>query len=422
MSSTPLKRSTRVWAGALDQLFSSASNGLITYAIAVVSTPETFGHVVVAMTALLAVLSAQRGAFGTPLLLKADQPVEVLRREGSYALVAALLVAVPLLCGMLAVGRAAGVAGLVLAISAPWVCCQDMLRFVAIAEGRSHVAAIWDGVWFVGSVVLLVSAWMHVVSTAVLLAGWGALAAIAFVGMAVMLRVRPRMRGFAGWIASGWPHRIRFGADAGLDQLTIFAMLSVVAAVLSASGAATIRGATALLAPVAILAAALQLVMISESTRSAAQPRAVWMGTTRLMAMMAVMAVAGGTVLCLLPESVGGYLLGESFASAQQVLPVMIVEYCATAVIFALGVFLKTFNRSVEVIRYKVATMVVTLVFATVGALVFHSAIGVAVSLAVGTIFVGSLGLAWFAPWRDRPRAATVDVLDAIEVDPPTTF
>ena len=68
-----LKRRTRVVSGALDQVFSSISNGLITFAVAVVATTQSFGQIALMMTALIAVMGVQRGAVGTPLLLKADR-------------------------------------------------------------------------------------------------------------------------------------------------------------------------------------------------------------------------------------------------------------------------------------------------------------------------------------------------------------
>jgi hypothetical protein len=405
-----LNHRTRVLSGAIDQVFSSASNGIFTFAVAVASTTESFGEMVLMITALVAILGAQRGAVGTPLLLKSDQTSERIRQEGCFALLASLAIGAAVLGVMVIFGSTVGLPAVLLGLSAPIVLCQDILRYVAIAEGRPHVAATWDGVWFVGTVVLLVSAWLKLSTVPWLIGGWAALGLIAFAGMAADLRTVPRLDGFARWARAGWQHRVRYGIDAGLEQITVFLVLVMAAAVLTPTATAALRGATVLLAPIAILAAALQLIVISESTRSSAQPRAVWYASLRWLAGIAGLSVVGGVVLCSLPVSVGAYLLGQSFEPAQHVLPIVVVQYCANAVAFALGIFLKALNRSSDVMRFKIATMLVTLVAATCAALLFRSASGVAIGLAAGTILVSSLGLVYYAPWKARTRVSSVDI------------
>ena len=405
-----LNRRTRVWSAVIDQVFSSASNGIFTFAVAVASTTQSFGEIVLMITALIAILAAQRGALGTPLLLMSDQTSERIRREGSFALLAGLAIGCAALGVMVTFGYAVGLPAVLLAVSAPIVLCQDVLRYVTIAEGRPHVAATYDGVWFLGTVLLLVSAWLKLSTVPWLIGGWAGLGLIAFAGIAADLRILPRIDGFGRWARAGWQHRIRYGVDGGLEQTTVFLVLAMMAAIVSPTATAALRGATVLLAPISILAAALQLIVISESTRNSAQPRTVWYASLRLLAGIAALAVVGGVVLCSLPVSVGAYLLGQSFGPAQHVLPIVVVEYCATAVAFALGIYLRTFNRSSAVVRFKVGSMMVTLVASTCGALLFHSASGVAVGLAVGTILVSSLGLAYYAPWEPRNRTSSVDI------------
>jgi hypothetical protein len=61
-------------------------------------------------------------------------------------------------------------------------------------------------------------------------------------------------------------------------------------------------------------------------------------------------------------------------------------------------------------IRFKIVATIITLITSTCAALLFHSATGIAVGLAVGTILVSSLGLAYYAPWEARTRASSVDI------------
>ena len=416
MVSAMSSQKTRSLTAAADQVFSSASNGVFTFAVAVASAAQSFGEIVLMITALLAILGAQRGALGTPLLLKSDQTTEKIRLEGSYALLASVTIGLTAFAAMATLGHAVGLPAFLLAASVPIVLCQDVLRYVTIAEGRPQIAATWDGVWFLGTILLLVSAWLKAMTVSWLIGGWTSFGLIALVGMAIQLRVRPRLAGFGDWIRAGSGHRIRYGVDSGLEQTTSLLVLVTVAALVDAIGTAAIRGATVLLSPVAILGGALQLIVISESTRNSAQPRAVWQAALRLWAVLAALTLGVGGVLYAFPAGVGAYLLGESFEPAQHVLPFMIVEYCASAVVFVLAVFLKTFNRSSDVMRLKVVMMVVTVLFCTCAAAFFRSATGAAAGLAGGSTLVAVFGLVYFAPWKVRARGSSVDIA-AVEPD-----
>ena len=93
MTEPPTKSKLRALSGAMDQVFSSLSNGLIIYAIAVVASVGDFGRIALLMTLLAAAIGVLRGSLGTPLLLSSARSVEDVRREGSFAATTALVVA-----------------------------------------------------------------------------------------------------------------------------------------------------------------------------------------------------------------------------------------------------------------------------------------------------------------------------------------
>ncbi|MCG5431646.1 hypothetical protein LV457_04985 [Mycobacterium sp. MYCO198283] len=410
-------RRSRALSGVLDQLFSSTSNGVIIFAVAVASTPQEFGSITILMTALVAVLGCLRGMLGTPLLLKADQSRERIRREGSYALTAALIIGPLLGLGMIVFGRGLGTAALCLGVAAPFVVAQDVLRYVLIAEGRPHVAAIWDGVWCVGTVAAFVATWLvpQVVTTTVLLAGWGALGVLAFLGLASDVRILPGLRGSAAWLRAGLGHRVRYGLDAGLEQVTVFLLLSLTTLLATATATAALRGATALLAPIGMFGTAVQLVLIPESTRRSAQPKQVWQALVRLSVLVAFATTVVGLLLFLLPSKVGYLLLGESWTLAQDVLPLMVLEYVSASAIVALAIYLRTFNRSGSALSLKVALSVTMLAGVAITAWAFKSGVGVAIGIALSSVLVAGVSYAWFTPWRPRPRAASVDIAAGAE-------
>jgi hypothetical protein len=74
-----------------------------------------------------------------------------------------------------------------------------------------------------------------------------------------------------------------------------------------------------------------------------------------------------------------------------------------------LGFFLKTFNHSSDVMRYKIVSTVVTIAASAGAASMFHSASGVAVGQASAAILMTSVGLAYYAPWEVRSRTPSLD-------------
>jgi len=401
-------------SGIVDQVLSSLSNGLILYAIAVVSTAQYFGRIALLLTLLAAAVGCMRGALGTPLLLKAARGTDEIRREGSYAVTAVLGVS-PLLVGVMWAlqGTQVGTPAILIAVATPLVLVQDVLRYVIIAEGRPHVAAVWDGVWFAGSLTLLLSTWLgaRFVNVDVLVAGWAALAATALLGLAINLRLMPRFRGFFTWLADAWQHRLRYGVDAGLEQGGVFLCLALVNVIVSPAATGALRGAAALMAPLAIFAAALPLVVIPESARRSSTPQQVWRGLAKVTVITSTVTVFAGMFWRLLPDSFGRLLLGNTFGLSQQIVLIVTVEYAIGLWCIAVMVYLKSFNRSAALLTLKSGHAILSVGLVIGCALYFKSATGAAVGLAVASTLITTAALAWFTPWRSR-EAALKDIGD----------
>lgn len=396
----------RAVSGAADQIFSSLSNGLVIYAIAVVTATENFGEIALLLTLLAAAIGVLRGALGTPLLLAAGRSADDIRREGSFAVTTALLVS-PVAGGIMwAVGGAGTSLPTMLVIAAtPIVLVEDVLRYVAIALGRPHIAALWDGLWFAGSAALLLVTWLHlpVATTTYLLGGWTALALTALIGMLAGVRVGPRFDQYRAWIADGWQHRARYGADSGLEQTTVFVVLLFVAVVLSPGVSATLRGATALLAPVAIATSAIPLVVIPESKQRGLAPRQVWSSLARIALLSTCGTLLFGVGLFFLPGSVGEFVLGSTFEATRAIIPIIAFEYALGAWPIAVAIFLRTLNRSADALLLKVIYVLVLLGTALGGAMMFGTAAGVATGIATAMTFITALALTRFRPWASPP-------------------
>lgn len=415
------RRRVRAVSGAADQVFSSLSNGLIIYAVAVVTAPDYFGQIALLLTLLAAAIGVLRGALGTPLLLTAGSDVSAIRREGASAVTAALLTS-PIVGGIMWAVQGPGIRlpALLIVAATPVVLVEDVLRFVTIAEGRPQVAAIWDGVWFAGSAALLVATWLRlpVASSAYLIGGWAALALVALAGMLTDVRIGPRVRGFRAWIARGWQHRARYGTESGLEQVTAFAVLLFAAMVLSAEVTAALRGATALLAPVAIVTSAIPLVVIPDSKRQNMTPSQVWKSLGRIALASSSGAMGIGVVLFLLPDRFGELVLGRTFAATQTVIPIIALEYAIGAWIVAVTIFLRTFNRSADALKLKSVYVSLIIAISFGGAVLFHTAAGVAAGLATATTFIAAASLLLFKPWAVPEGPSAPDDVDSSVADP----
>ena len=430
----------RAISGAADQVFSSLSNGLIIYAVAVVTGSQDFGQIALLLTLLAAAIGVLRGALGTPLLLTAGRTSSDIRREGSFAITSALLVS-PVVGAVMWVVAGPGIRlpALMIIIATPIVLTEDVLRYVAIAEGRAHVAALWDGLWFIGSAALLGATWLHlpVATTAYLLGGWAALAFGALLGMLVAVRITPRFREYRAWISDGWQHRARYGIDSGLEQLTVFAVLLFTSVILNPGIAAALRGATALLAPVAIAVGALPLAVIPESRRQNMTPPQVWKSLTRITLVTSSGSLLLGVALLFVPPNIGQLVLGRTFEATQTIIPIIAFEFALAAWSVAVTIFLRTFNRSADALNLKICYVLVMLVTVPGAGLVFRTAEGVAAGIATAMTFYVALALLRVRPWagpagsftpeRTQPdsspvstaTAGTVAVLDRLDVGSP---
>ena len=419
----------RAISGAADQVVSSLSNGLIVYAVAVVTASQKFGQIALLLTLMAAAIGVLRGSLGTPLLLTAGSEPAEIRREGSFALTSALLVS-PVVGLVMWVVADPGIQlpALMIIAATPIVLVQDVLRYIAIAEGRPQVAAIWDGVWFTGSAALLGATWLHVsvATTTYLLGGWAALAFVALLGMLMAVRISPRIRQYPAWISDGWQHRARYGIDSGLEQTTVFAVLLFAAVVLNPGVSAALRGATALLAPVAIAVGALPLAVIPESRRRNMTPPQVWTSLARITLVTSSGSLLLGVALFFLPAAIGHLLLGRTFEATQTIIPIIAFEFALAAWSVAVTIFLRTFNRSADALQLKLCYVLVMLLTVPSAGLLFRSAEGVAAGIATAMTFYVALAMVRIKPWtdaggskgedlrRDSPQAGTTTEVVAI--------
>jgi hypothetical protein len=366
------------------------------------TSTQDFGRIAVLLALLTAAVAILRGALGAPRPSKADTTQPEIQRDASFAVTSALLVS-PLVGGIMWAVEGAWIRlpAILLILATPVVLVHDVLRHTAIAEGRPHLAARWDIVWFVGSAALLGATWLHLpVATPIyLLEGWIALALIAVVAMLVALRVPPMLRQYRAWISDDWRHRVRDGSESGLTHTTVFALLLLVAVAVSPGVVAALCGAATLLAPVAIAGSAFRKVVLSQGKRHYATPRQLWSSLARITLVTASVTVLLGLALFLLPPAAGRLVLGSTFGEVQSVIPLVTLVCVIGAWATAAAVWLRVGNRDADAVKLTMAHVLALVVTLPVGALLFRTPAGAAIGMATAATFTAAWALLRFRPW-----------------------
>ncbi|MEZ0050946.1 hypothetical protein ABIA30_001944 [Mycobacterium sp. MAA66] len=382
-------------SSALDQAMSSASNGLIVMAVARVASVDAFGTASLLFAAMAAALCVVRGAGGTPIMLAAGHGRAALRTEAGFAMTAAVVFAL-VVSAVVAISTSLTgmpVLGLVFAVAIPLVLGFDVLRYAAISAAHPHLALLWDSIWALGSATVFIITVIKQDSfseNGVLLI-WTGLAGGSLLGLAIMSRLRPRFSGIGHWWRAGYASRIRYGTEAGVEQLTVIVVLSMASIAASTAAAAALRGASVLVSPIAILISALPLVVIPQSVRDGTSVVAVWGKLIRIGACLSAVVVILGGALCLLPDHIGVFILGDSWPLAHSVLPIILVEYVGVVWMSTSMSFLRFQGKSAQLLATRVSYATATVVLCTGIAFVTRSAQGVATGLAFTALSMGTV-------------------------------
>jgi len=347
------------WTG-LDQALSSLSNVVVSLALARGAGAPGLGAFTVIFGTYLIVLGFQRALIADPLL--ASSPTIDDRDAERAALGAAIIFSAIGALLVLGIGAILGRSEFfALTVVLPFVCVQDLLRYVAFRRLHPRTAAVLDLVW----TFVAVGAWWLIragsVSRAVLL--WGAGGALGvFLGLFLLGLTPMGIRAAWRW----WNRDARvFGMALAIEGVayTVSAQASVfiVAGALGSADLGVLRAAQILLAPSAPVLAAFGAFALPRMARRASE-------LTRrdsLLASVASLAlaapVAAGALMAAHPLT--RLLYGSSVAVPRQLLlPVALASLLSAA---AAGTILslKARRRGRALVSARVATGALGLVF-----------------------------------------------------------
>jgi hypothetical protein len=382
----------------IDQVLSSASNALMAFVLAQVSSAGQFGIIALLITMLAGCLGFNRGALGTPLLLTGNLKNRQLFREPGYAVTWSLYSGVlggVLILTMGAVFHRPWI-GLALAIALPAVLAQDVLRLTAIGLGRPGLAVVADALWVASMLGIFVANLFGVREPAEFsIYLWGLSALVSAAVLAFRLRVAPHHSEILDWWRTYWPARVRFGSVNSIGAIGYVFM--TLAAVITAGSvaAAGIRGAFTLLGPIATLLSAMPMVFLPHAARTGNSLGDQWRLLSRTSLAASVLTVVAAGCLMAVPAMAGAAMLGASWQETLSVIPYIGVITAAMCWITGVSTFFLSQGASRTVFCFN--TLLVGLQVATCFAagLVFRSAIGIAISLAFCTSVIALAAVLW---------------------------
>jgi O-antigen/teichoic acid export membrane protein len=188
-------------------------------------------------------------------------------------------------------------------------------------------------------------------------------------------------------------------------QLVLFAVGGLVG--LAAVG--SLRGAQLLLGPAYVLSVGVHLSMVPEASRvtgSIARFRRI---TLLSSALLSLAGTTWGLALLLLPDSVGGGLLGESWPGARSVLLPIALSVIIPLAMAGPRIGLRALEEASRTLRASGVQFVLTIVGGITGALL-GGVIGAAWGLALGACLAG---IAWWLELIQATRQQAIRISQA---------
>lgn len=393
---------------ALDQILSSAGNGVILLAAAAVASATDFGWVALAFTAVAMVLGFGRGFFGLSLLSAGFNRPRSINSEAGRAVTIGLLTGalLGLMLGLLGHATPVATAFWLIAASLPFTLAQDILLHLAFGVARPGAAATWDAVWTLPAVVVFVMCLVNPdqFGLTAVVAAWLVGAFISCVGLTTTLRVRPLGSGLWRAFRPTLHERFGFGMNSGLAPIGNLLVLVVISAQLGVAGSGALRGANTLLSAIAVLSSTIPVFIIPGIARRGEAGHDAWPVLCRAATVLGLAAVVNGLFFVLIPQSLGRRILGDTYPMTRQILMLVALEYLVTGWVMVVVTVLQIDRRGREAMILRVVYTALLIALAYAAAVLTGTITGAAFGLLVATalVAVGSiLILRPWQPWRE---------------------
>ncbi|MFP5255286.1 MAG: hypothetical protein ACLGI8_05480 [Acidimicrobiia bacterium] len=354
------RRAGRAGGALVDQVLSSGSGLLLFVLVAREADPATFGALSVAVIVHGFLLGVVRAAVGDVVLLRCRRPDAHARPEAAVGLFLAGAAGLAATAGLLLVGAAlGGTVGELLAIvalAAPFVYAQDLLRSVAYGAGRVHDAIALDGTWLgvqaVASAALLAAG---AASPTALMLAWAAGAVASAVGGSLLARLRPRRASLARWWREERARAAGFVGDFLVSTGLVQAAFLLLGAVLPLDEFGALRVAFVSLSPLANLLAGVRTMTLAHLAGLRPHPLGARRRSGELSVAFAAAGAVYGAVLVAVPTAWGGQVFGESWAAAAELVGIVAVGEALRLGTFSAIDLVKVLGSPLDLVRTRAA-------------------------------------------------------------------
>jgi O-antigen/teichoic acid export membrane protein len=396
-----------------DQVLSSGTQLLLIVLIARMVDPTTFGAVSVALLVHGFLLGVVRAAIAEVVLLRCRARLSESRREarvGSYlTLSAGGIAGVGLLCVGLAVGGEVGHYLQLVALAAPAVYTQDLLRYVAYGTGQIGLAITIDGIWIGVQVLLsIVLIGAGEATPSLLVVAWIAGAVAGAAAGALLLRLCPRPVALGRWWVEERARSGGFVTDFlvanGLMQGS-FILLSVLLPLDEFGG---LRAAFLCLSPLANLLASVRTLTLAHLAGLRGHPaRARWRAIQAALALGATGALYA-IGLIFLPDRWGSELFGQTWDEAIGLVGILAVAEMVRLGSFAAIDLVKALGSPMDLVRTRAVSSAGAVTGLLVGAIAAGPR-GAVVGTVAGNLLITTVWWrrAWIVSDRPPPRVAS---------------
>jgi len=392
--------------GLADQGISSLGNIVLLVLVARAVSTSEFGAFGLAFTTYVLLVGVARSLTSDPLAVRysaaddASAVNEAIKQSvGLGCLLGIVAGAATAIVGLL-LGGLLGSTLLVFALVLPGLLVQDAWRLAFFVSGRPMRAAINDAVWtFLQVSFIAFLLWRDSATVSTLVLAWGLTGNVAAILGAFQAHLLPTMNHPTRWLRAHSDlvpsFLVEFFAASGAQQ----AVLYIVAAFAGLAAVGAIRAALMVLGPLNILFSSARVVYIPEGVRLAGQSgRTLLRGMVAVSLILVLCATGWGTLLLLLPDRVGFFLLGSTWIEAQSVLMPLIILKIGTAAAIGAIVGLRALARAKLSAALRISLGLATLALGSGGALLadgYGAATGMAIvsSLAVA-VWWGQFGRA----------------------------
>lgn len=404
---TSLTRSIRTGGWAVgDQVLSSGTQLLLVLAVAHSAPTAVFGAVSVGVIVHGFFLGSVRALIGDVTLIRC-------RRSSVDAIPAAARIGLGLAVGfgvlsgaLIALGGVArgsqvGHFLLLFAVAAPFVHAQDLLRSVAYGSRNVVRAVVLDGTWLVVQVLLLVVLYVagRATATSIVLTWIGGAVCSLLVGWA-MGHCRIAFRGARSWWKEEGKRGLGFLGDflvsTGIVQVSFLILGELV---LSLSEFGSFRLAFVALSPLANLLTGVRSLVLARLAGTGSDRALAFKRARGAVPVFVATAAIYGTMVSLLPTSLGELAFGDGWSSARSLVVAVAIGETFRLAAFPAIDFVKVFGEPGSLVRTRLASSS----FVVLGIL-GGGVIGGAQAAVWGTAAAMALATAFW--WRGATRSS----------------